>query len=151
MKKYILATIIIALLISLGVYCANKNINPLYQNNKITIIKSVPKNVPSNTKVVAQTVTNNYIIMRSSAYTRSRSEGTQDGITYTGVQVSRGCVAVDPSRIPLGTKLYIEGYGHAIANDTGGAIKGNRIDLYMHSKKEAFEWGRQEVRVWIIE
>ncbi|MEX2157792.1 MAG: ubiquitin-like domain-containing protein [Dehalococcoidia bacterium] len=51
------------------------------------------------------------------------------GITATGVPVDRGIVAVDPSVIPLGTRLYIPGYGYAVAADTGGGIRGNVIDL----------------------
>ena len=93
----------------------------------------------------------NYIIMEATAYTRSIEEGTHRGITKSGTQVSRGTAAVDPDRIPLGTKLYVEGYGHAVALDIGGAIIDNRIDLYMDSKEECFEFGRQDVRVWIIE
>lgn len=96
---------------------------------------------------------NNYIelILEATAYTKSVEEGTSDGITKSGVPVRRGIVAVDPKIIPLGTKLYIKEYGEAIALDTGGAIKGNKIDLYMETKKEAFEFGRRKVKVQIIE
>jgi 3D (Asp-Asp-Asp) domain-containing protein len=59
---------------------------------------------------------------------RPRSDPSY-GITATGVPVTRGIVAVDPSVIPLGTEMYIPGYGYAIAADTGGAIRGNMIDL----------------------
>ena len=52
--------------------------------------------------------------------------------------------------IPLGTRLYIEGYGEAIADDTGGAIVGNRIDLGMDSRDEALDFGRQDVVVHIL-
>jgi len=93
----------------------------------------------------------NYIIMRASAYTKSVEEGTSRGITRCGTKVNRGTVSVDPRIIPLKTKLYIEGYGEATALDTGGAIKGNRIDLYMETKKEALEWGLKEVKVFILE
>ena len=67
--------------------------------------------------------------------------------TATGTWPEEGIVAVDPEVIPLGTQLYVEGYGPAIAADTGSAIKGNRIDLYMSADAECWEFGRREVRV----
>lgn len=71
-----------------------------------------------------------------------------DGITATGtVPVSarggRGTIAVDPRVIPLGSLVYVEGYGEAIAADTGGAIKGNIIDIFVDSHEEAITWGRK--------
>ncbi len=78
------------------------------------------------------------------------------GITATGSRAGRGIVAVDPSVIPLGTKLYIESadgsyvYGTAIAADTGGAIKGNRIDLCFDTRSEAIGFGRRQVKVYIL-
>jgi 3D (Asp-Asp-Asp) domain-containing protein len=87
----------------------------------------------------------------ATAYTQSKEEGTINGITFTGHKVRHGVVAVDPKVIPLGSKLYIEGYGYAEALDTGGAIKGYRIDLFMESKKEALQWGRKKVKVTILE
>ena len=59
-------------------------------------------------------------------------------------------IAVDPSVIPIGTKVYVEGYGYAIAADTGGAIKGHIIDLYLNSESECENWGRRKVKVSII-
>ena len=64
-------------------------------------------------------------------------------ITYEG----RRIVAVDPSVVPLGTKLHVEGFGDAIALDTGGAIRGKIMDLLVGSKQEALEWGRRQVTV----
>ena len=61
-----------------------------------------------------------------------------------------GTCAVDPSVIPYGTKLYVEGYGTAVANDCGGAVKGHIIDLYMRSTKECFSWGRRNKKVYIL-
>ena len=71
--------------------------------------------------------------------------------TATGTWPSRGTIAVDPTIIPLGTRLFVEGYGEGIAEDTGGAIKGHRIDLYMESEDECWDWGRRTVKVRIIE
>lgn len=87
-------------------------------------------------------------IMESTAYTGG-------GITASGQPVSRdengiSTVAVDPSIIPLGSLLYIDGYGYAIASDTGGAIHGNIVDLYLNSYDECINWGRQNVSVYLI-
>jgi 3D (Asp-Asp-Asp) domain-containing protein len=71
--------------------------------------------------------------------------------TATGTWPSRGTVAVDPLVIPLGTELHIEGYGPAVALDTGGDIQGQIIDLYMDSYQECIEWGRRQVEVRVIE
>jgi 3D (Asp-Asp-Asp) domain-containing protein len=60
-------------------------------------------------------------------------------------------VAVDPSVIPLGSRLFIEGYGYAIAGDTGGAIQGMRIDLCFNSYDEAIRFGRRTVKVYIVD
>ncbi len=70
--------------------------------------------------------------------------------TATGLPIGYGAAAVDPRLIPLGTKLYVEGYGYAFACDTGGAIKGHRIDLAYNSYYEANTKGRKTVRVWIL-
>lgn len=89
--------------------------------------------------------------MIATAYSRSEEEGTADGITASGTIVRPGVVAVDPDIIPLGTKIIIEGMGTYVAEDTGGAIKGNRLDIYYESRKEAFEFGVQSVNVFVLE
>lgn len=71
--------------------------------------------------------------------------------TATGTRVGYGTVAVDPRVIPLGTRLYIEGYGYAVARDTGRLIKGRRIDLGFGSSSEARKVGRRPVRVLILQ
>jgi 3D (Asp-Asp-Asp) domain-containing protein len=73
-----------------------------------------------------------------------------NGITATGAKATKGVIAVDPSVIPLGTKVYVPGYGVAIAADTGGAINGNRIDVCYDTKNEAFSWGVQNVTVYVL-
>ena len=70
--------------------------------------------------------------------------------TATGIIAHRGVIAVDPRFIPLGTRVYVEGYGYAIAADTCKTIKGNIIDLYMESYSEAIQWGRRNVNVYIL-
>jgi 3D (Asp-Asp-Asp) domain-containing protein len=88
----------------------------------------------------------NAIDMVATAYTASC--GGCDGMTAIGRRAGHGIVAVDPRIIPLGTRLYIPGYGPAIAGDTGGAIVGNRIDLGFDSQRDAMLFGRRDVKVY---
>src|SRR5690606_40006949 len=74
-----------------------------------------------------------------------------DGLTATGVVARRGVVAVDPTVIPLGSHLYIPGYGLGIAADVGAAIKGNRIDVLYEDLDDALRWGRKWVKVYILD
>ena len=74
-----------------------------------------------------------------------------NGITATGTAAKKGVIAVDPNVIPLGTKVYIPGYGVAVAQDTGGAIIGNRVDVCYMTKNEAFSWGVRNVPVYILQ
>jgi len=71
--------------------------------------------------------------------------------TASGVWPYVGGVAVDPEVIPLGSRLYIEGYGPAVAVDTGGLIKGNRVDVFFKTAEECFQWGKRKVKVYILE
>lgn len=76
------------------------------------------------------------------------------GTTATGINLrenpSLKVIAVDPKIIPLGSKVWVEGYGYAIAGDTGGAIKGNKVDLFMPNRQDALNWGRRTVTVKIV-
>lgn len=72
------------------------------------------------------------------------------GTTASGRPAGRGVVAVDPRYIPLGTHLFIPGYGHAYAGDTGGAIHGNRIDLGFDSHQDALSFGRRSIVVYVL-
>ncbi len=71
--------------------------------------------------------------------------------TATGTWPAVGTIAVDPDVIPLGSKVYVVGYGFATAEDTGGAINGHIIDLYMDTEEECMQWGRQNVTIYILE
>lgn len=87
--------------------------------------------------------------MEATAYLPT--DGGGHGITATGVRARHGVVAVDPDVIPLGSQVYIPGYGVALAADTGGAIVGNRIDLCMESYGDAMSFGRRSVKVYVLE
>ena len=74
-----------------------------------------------------------------------------DGITYTGTEATEGrTIAVDPDVIPLGSIVEINGVEY-VAEDVGGAIKGDRIDLYFNSHEDALEWGVQYLDIFLIE
>jgi 3D (Asp-Asp-Asp) domain-containing protein/uncharacterized protein YabE (DUF348 family) len=88
------------------------------------------------------------LAMVATAYTANCSGCS--GTTATGRRAGRGIVAVDPRVIPLGTKLFIPGYGRAVAGDTGGAIRGRRIDLGFESDADAFRFGRRAITVYLI-
>ncbi|OIK13050.1 peptidoglycan-binding protein [Bacillus sp. MUM 116] len=92
------------------------------------------------------------ITVKATAYTAS-CEGCS-GITATGINIkanpNKKVIAVDPSVIPLGSKVYVEGYGEAIAGDTGGAIKGNRIDIFIPSEQDAVNFGVKKLKVKIL-
>jgi 3D (Asp-Asp-Asp) domain-containing protein len=88
------------------------------------------------------------IMMVATAYWPDPSWST--GITSTGIRAQFGVAAVDPSVIPLGTHLYIPGYGPAIAADTGGAIVGDRIDLCFNYGYQAVDWGVRSVTVYVL-
>lgn len=90
------------------------------------------------------------LVMEATAYAPWDGPGTND-ITSMGLKAGYGVVAVDPTVIPLGSKLFIEGYGPAIAGDVGGAIRGPRIDLGFNTIREARVYGRRrQIRVYII-
>jgi len=93
-----------------------------------------------------------FMTMTATGYSDSPAEngGNRSGRTAIGLKIGHGTVAVDPNFIPLGTRLYIEGYGYAIAADTGSAIKGARIDLGFDSRREANRTGRKKVVVHIL-
>lgn len=156
MNNTVIALLLMILLVVIGGYEVNLNSQTDIIKTENKYIETIDKQQDITYNEVEPGLAKieeneNYMIMEATAYTKSIEEGTHMGITRSGTQVSRGTIAVDPRVIPLGTKVYVEGYGHAECLDTGGAIKGNRIDLYMDSREECFEFGRRDVRVWIVE
>ncbi|RCW63062.1 G5 and 3D domain-containing protein [Saliterribacillus persicus] len=114
----------------------------------------------SNTSSSKQTVSRGSssatktISMHATAYNWDCATCDGRGLTATGYNLKAnpsGVVAVDPSVIPLGTKVWVEGYGYAIARDTGGNIKGNRIDVHMPSIAKAKQFGSRTVQVKILD
>lgn len=89
------------------------------------------------------------MVMEASAYLPT--DGGGDCVTATGLPATHGVVAVDPDVIPLGTRVYIPGYGVAIAADTGGMIEGAMIDLCMESYDDCMDFGRRDIDVYILE
>ncbi len=119
------------------------------------IIKSEPKVLPQARVIAMGSITQvsrggqrldikEARIMMATAYTYSGYR------TATGRNPAVGMVAVDPRVIPLGSRLYIEGYGYAVAADTGGAIKGNTVDLFMEQYSQCVHWGRRSVKVYVL-
>ncbi|EEL91077.1 hypothetical protein bcere0030_49430 [Bacillus cereus AH1273] len=112
-------------------------------------VKAAETSEPSNGRELTVVAT---------AYTAHPSEngGTYGGRVLTAMghdltaNPNMKMIAVDPKVIPLGSKVWVEGYGEAIAGDTGGAIKGNRIDILLGSDSAAQKWGRKTVKVKIL-
>ncbi|TXH00250.1 MAG: hypothetical protein E6P95_03925 [Candidatus Moraniibacteriota bacterium] len=89
--------------------------------------------------------------INASAYTAAADEcGKSDGITASGLRVTEKRTLACPRELPFGTKIKIEGMGEYRCEDRGGAIKGNKIDIYMETKKEAFAFGRQHLEAEIV-
>lgn len=99
------------------------------------------------------TETGKEFYVTSTAYTASCNGCS--GKTATGIDLHANpgakIIAVDPSAIPLGTKVYVEGYGYAIAADTGTRIKGNKIDVFFASQSDAYRWGQRTVKIKILQ
>jgi 3D (Asp-Asp-Asp) domain-containing protein len=125
----------------------NDTIHP-QQKLKVAIpVKKAKKTVKKTKLSAVKTITVN-----ASAYTVNCKRCS--GITATGINLKKNpklkVISVDPKVIKLGTKVYVEGYGYAIAADKGSSIKGNKIDILVPSKKAALKWGRRNVKVKIL-
>ncbi|HDX9650733.1 enterotoxin [Bacillus cereus] len=152
---------------------APEKVNTPVKNNKAVKSKESVKNVESSKPVAKEKTTakpvaksaetsapagGREITVEATAYTAHPSEnGTYGGRVLTAMghdltaNPNMKVIAVDPKVIPLGSKVWVEGYGEAIAGDTGGAIKGNRIDVLVGSDGSADNWGRKSVKVKVIE
>ncbi|MFJ8264227.1 3D domain-containing protein [Rummeliibacillus sp. NPDC094406] len=105
----------------------------------------------SGIKKVSNSLNGKSMYVTSTAYT-AYCNGCS-GKTTTGIDLRKNpykkVIAVDPKVIPLRKMVYVNGYGLAVAGDTGGSIKGHKIDVFMPSKKQAYNWGRRTVKVTI--
>ena len=123
---------------------------------KSTKIISEPKNeivLKGTNQVYASRGAGNITFNKKVSCTATAYSG--GGRTATGRAPVRSIgglstIAVDPSVIPLGSKVYVEGYGYAVACDTGGAIRGNKVDLYLNSASECRNWGVKQVDVLVV-
>ena len=111
----------------------------------VSTMTLMSKEIKADTNSIAE---NKEIICYSTAYTGS-------GKTFSGLTCIRkadgiSTISVDPNVIPLGSMLYIEGYGYAVAADTGASIKGNKVDVYFNTLQECYDWGARNVKVIIL-
>lgn len=118
---------------------------------KTTTKKKAVKKAPAKKKVVKEKAPAKKVLktvrVSSSAY--SRAQRGMSNYTATGIDLRKKSkvIAVDPKVIKLGSKVYVPGYGEAIAGDTGGAIRGKKIDVHMNSVNACYNWGRRTVNV----
>ena len=128
--------------------------NKKVEEQKATEVSNITDN-EANIKAEIAAETQEASTSYKATYTMEATAYAGDTITATGATPVRNpnglsTIAVDPSIIPLGSKVYIPGYGEAIAADTGGAIKGHRIDLFLNSENECINWGRRNVTLHVL-
>lgn len=141
----------------------------IYGTKTYNAVKSFQKNVGIKVDGIVGPETRKYLGISNPSQNYTPSRGTRvmtmvstgycpcakcswpyaDNLCYMGYPAGRGIVAVDPKVIPMGTRVYVEGYGAGLAADQGGAIKGNRIDLCFNSHQEALNWGIKTVKVTV--
>ncbi|MFD4928847.1 LysM peptidoglycan-binding domain-containing protein [Peribacillus butanolivorans] len=114
--------------------------------------KAEKEKTVSNSESTNQTGIEKEITVRATAYTAD-CQGCS-GTTATGIDLKANpntkVISVDPSVIPLGSKVYVEGYGYATAADTGSAIKGNKVDIFIPNEQDAINWGVKNVKLQIL-
>ncbi len=116
------------------------------QAEEVATVEEVPENVVETTQ--GYLPYSQVMSMEATAYLPTDGNGA--GLTAMGIPATYGVVAVDPDVIPLGSRVYIPGYGEALAADTGGAIYGYRIDLCMEDYWQAMDFGRREITVFVL-
>jgi uncharacterized protein YabE (DUF348 family) len=135
-----------------GKEVSRKLINKNYIKDKKDQIVAVGTKV-NKVQVSRGAETGEEYYVTSTAYT-ANCNGCS-GFTATGINLHQNpnikVIAVDPRVIPLGTKVYVEGYGYAVAADTGSAVKGYKIDVFFATKAEAYRWGRRTIKIKILQ
>jgi len=130
----------------------NEQLLAIAQNEKTAVVQVLAQIRERISKIQPEGVTlTGEWEMVATAYYAGGGGLNGDGITATGLRARKGIIAVDPSVIRLGTKLYIEGYGEAIAADTGGWIKDYRVDLCFDTLEECYMYGRRKIYVYTME
>lgn len=119
---------------------------PFEEISTVEVVEEPPQNVVETSQGLVEYT--QVMGMEATAYLPT--DGSAEGLTAMGIPATYGIVAVDPDIIPLGSRVYIPGYGEALAADTGGAIYGYRIDLCMEDYYEAMDFGRQTVTVFVL-
>ncbi|WP_349774428.1 3D domain-containing protein [Mesobacillus maritimus] len=156
MKKLILSLVAMtAIFLSIGINAGAQGLQDDINEKPIDEVQSAPaKPNDSAAAALKQEVSIKKVItVDATAYT-AECEGCS-GVTKLGVDLksnpSEKIIAVDPEVIPLGSKVYVENYGYATAADIGGGINGYEIDVFIPEEEAAVDWGRQQVKVTIVE
>lgn len=127
------------------------NVVKVSTSDKVASVSSKPKSSSSKKSSSKSSSSNDVMYVTATAYSH---QDTKADITALGYNIKKNknmkLIAVDPAVIPLGSKVWVEGYGEAIAGDTGGAIKGHKIDVLMSSSSKAKAWGRKTVKIKIL-
>ncbi len=119
--------------------------NPIVEGNYIHVDNSVIINNSVNESVELSNRSERVIIVTATAYTHTGNR------TATGTWPQAGrTIAADPNVIPLGSVIYIEGFGRRVVEDTGGVIKGNSIDIFMDTEQECFKFGRRKIKIKVL-
>jgi len=105
----------------------------------------------SSNEANTQEESGRWMSVEATAY--SRNQASLSNFTFMGIDLRENSrvIAVDPNVIPLGSKIFVPGYGEYIAGDTGGAIKGNRIDVHMEDLDAAWAFGRRQIDIKILD
>lgn len=150
---------IVGILVGYTVLGASTTEASILKNSLIPTLQVVENNysVLDNTlingeKAEEKKITGKKMIANLSAYTAAADEcGKSDGITASGKKVTPNRTLACPKNYKFGTKVYIEGMGEYTCEDRGGAIKGNKFDIYVVTKSEAFAFGRRNLEVTVIQ